>query len=124
MAGGHVAAGAGPLQGCDRSFAENEPSLTAPHTYPTLQPAAGGLPLTNEALASRSEWVFFQALRLAPLIVVGMRLGHFFAATWQGIRVSGSFDRFGPLLAGASARGVQVSPCGRSRSAALSPSLR
>ena len=43
---------------------------------------------------------------LAGLIVVH-EAGHFFAATWQGIRVSGFSVGFGPVLLERQRRGVQ-----------------
>ncbi len=43
---------------------------------------------------------------LAGLIVVH-EAGHFFAATWQGIRVSGFSIGFGPVLLERQRRGVQ-----------------
>ena len=43
---------------------------------------------------------------LAGLIVVH-EAGHFFAATWQGIRVSGFSVGFGPVLLEKQRRGVQ-----------------
>ncbi len=43
---------------------------------------------------------------LAGLIVVH-EAGHFFAATWQGIRVSGFSIGFGPVLLERRRRGVQ-----------------
>jgi membrane-associated protease RseP (regulator of RpoE activity) len=47
------------------------------------------------------------ALAILALLIVVHEAGHFFAATWQGIRVSGFSIGFGPVLLQRQRRGVQ-----------------
>jgi membrane-associated protease RseP (regulator of RpoE activity) len=47
------------------------------------------------------------ALAILAMLIVVHEAGHFFAATWQGIRVSGFSIGFGPVLLERQRRGVQ-----------------
>jgi len=115
------------LHGCDRLVAETlKPSSLNGLPTPTQQPSSRRrrVPLHNEgALRHGLKWVFSSALAIwPPYKFCAMRRGHFLARQpGRAIRVKPFFDRLRSRCCWSVSAAAFSSPCGRSRSALLSP---